>query len=167
MLSGDRASVAAQWRADLGDDMPLCFEQGPQDKLRAVESWQAQGEHVLMVGDGLNDAGALRQADVGVALCETHGQFTPASGAILEADRLVFLDRFLRLAKSARAVVYASFALSLAYNAVGLWFAVSGQLSPIVSAILMPLSSITVVAFAVLTTGLLARQIPLREGAKT
>jgi len=101
-----------------------------------------------MVGDGLNDAGALRQADVGVAVVEDTARFSPASDLIIEGARVGELARLLDFSGSAVNVVRVCLAVSLAYNAAGLWFAANGALSPVVCAVLMPLSSITVVALA-------------------
>lgn len=101
----------------------------------------------MMVGDGLNDAGALMQSDVGMTVSESSAALTPASDAIMDARALAALPRMLHLARSAHRIVIASLCLSLAYNVVGVSFAVSGHLTPLVAAILMPLSSVTVVGF--------------------
>lgn len=114
------------------------------DKLEAIRTLQAQGKKVMMIGDGLNDAGALQQADIGIAVSESNNNFTPASDAILAAEQLPLLDRFIRLAKANKQVVLAAFVISVLYNLVGLFFAVSGVLSPMIAAILMPCSSISI-----------------------
>lgn len=121
------------------------FRTQPAGKLRFVESLQAEGRRVAMLGDGLNDAGALRQADVGIAVTENTLQFTPASDAILEARALPDLPRFLAYCRHALRVIQVSFVVSLVYNCIGLCFAVTGHLSPVVAAILMPVSSFSMV----------------------
>jgi len=158
LLSGDNDRDAQQFRQLLGDSARLAFQQAPVDKLQAIASLQAEGRRVVMVGDGLNDAGALRQSDVGVAVVERIGTFSPASDVIMEADRVPALATLLRFARGSVRVVWAAMLLSLLYNAVGLTFAASGRLSPILCAILMPLSSITVVAFACLAVNREARR---------
>jgi Cu+-exporting ATPase len=130
------------------------------NKLGFIRDLQQHGKTVMMVGDGLNDAGALKQSDVGVAVVENLSAFSPASDVILSAQLVPRLDAILRFAKSAVRIVKASFLLSAAYNVIGLTLAVQGLLSPVVCAILMPLSSITVVGFACLMTGWTAK----REG---
>jgi P-type Cu+ transporter len=113
----------------------------------------------MMVGDGLNDAGALRQADTGVAVVENVSAFSPASDVILAADMVPRLAAVLRFAKQSVRVVQAAFLISAAYNAVGIYIAARGGLSPVVCAILMPLSSVTVVAFACGATAWLGRRL--------
>lgn len=122
----------------------------PADKQQAVRRWQLEGERVLMVGDGLNDAGALAQADVGITVTESSAALTPASDAIMDAGSLRSLPEHLALARSARRVVVASLGISLCYNVTGVALAVAGQMTPLIAAILMPLSSVSVVAFVTL-----------------
>jgi Cu+-exporting ATPase len=112
-----------------------------------------------MVGDGLNDAGALKAAMVGIAVSDRALNFTPACDGILEASQLSRLDQFLRLARSSRNLILVSILISIFYNLIGLAFAVSGHLSPLVAAVLMPVSSISVILFSTIGTQLAARRI--------
>jgi len=157
VLSGDSDREEGRLRPLFPADTEIHFGQSPHSKLEYVEALRSRGERVMMVGDGLNDSGALRAADVGVAVADDSSVFSPACDAILDGTQLVKLPRYFRFARSSLKVVWASFVLSFLYNIVGLYFAVTGQLSPVLSAILMPVSSVTVVLFAVLMTSLQAR----------
>jgi Cu+-exporting ATPase len=148
LLSGDHAWERARFRALFPDDAGLHFGQSPRDKLEFIARLQRSGRVVMMVGDGLNDAGALRQSDAGVAVVGHAGAFSPASDVILEAGQLPGVAQGLRLARRAVRTVRWSFVLSAAYNLVGVSVAAAGQLSPLVAAVLMPLSSLSVVVFA-------------------
>ncbi|MCS6967551.1 MAG: heavy metal translocating P-type ATPase metal-binding domain-containing protein [Cytophagales bacterium] len=162
VLSGDQEQERARLEkifARVPNGIPMLFRQSPHDKLHFIKSLQEAGSYSMMLGDGLNDAGALRQADVGVALAEDVLAFSPASDGILDAQSFGKLPYFLQFAKKAVGVVKACFALSLIYNLVGVSFAVRGNLSPVIAAILMPLSSISVVAFATLMTRYKAKKI--------
>jgi Cu+-exporting ATPase len=148
LLSGDNEREAARFQNIFGDLAVLKFNQSPADKLNFIRELQQRGRKVMMVGDGLNDAGALKQADVGVAVVEQIGVFSPASDVILDAAELPRLASVLEFSRSAARVVRAGFVISALYNLVGVSIAAAGLLSPIVCAILMPVSSATVVVFA-------------------
>jgi P-type Cu+ transporter len=139
----------------------IYFNQSPFDKLNFLLRHQNAGERTLMVGDGLNDAGALKQSDLGISISEDINTFSPACDAILEASNFRMLPVFFKYARINYFIVIASFVLSFAYNSIGIYFAVSGGLSPLIAAILMPLSSITVVAFATFSTRIFAKKLGL------
>jgi P-type Cu+ transporter len=147
LLSGDHDGEKTLMQKVFGQNAQLLFNQSPQEKLHVVAQFQQEGRKVLMVGDGLNDAGALKQSDVGIAITEDSGMFTPASDGILYSSNLNALDKFLDLAKASSRIVKAGFAISFFYNAITLSFAVTGHLTPLVAAVLMPISSISVVSF--------------------
>ena len=145
VLSGDNNHTATQLRKLMGGNATLLFDQQPADKLAYVISLQQQGKKVMMIGDGLNDAGALKQSDIGISLTEDSNNFTPASDGIMAAEQLPLLLHFIQLCKANKQIILVSFALSLLYNITGLYFAVQGILSPLVAAILMPASSISII----------------------
>jgi Cu+-exporting ATPase len=157
LLSGDNEKERDRFRALFGPSAQLHFNQSPLDKLGFIRRLQGAGRTVLMVGDGLNDAGALRQSDVGVAVVEKMSAFCPASDVIMAAGMVPRMPEVLRFAKRAVWVVRLSILISLLYNVVGLSIAARGLLSPVVCAVLMPLSSVSVVAFACGVTSWLGR----------
>ncbi len=124
------------------------FHQSPHDKLAFVEELQKNGKNIMMIGDGLNDAGALKQSDVGVAVTNDCNAFTPASDVIMLGNKLMDILWILKLARFARFIIIGCFILSFLYNIIGLSFAVTGNLSPVLAAILMPVSSISVLLMA-------------------
>jgi Cu+-exporting ATPase len=151
LLSGDNDAEAAYLQDMMEAAASLHFAQQPADKLGYILSLQQQGRRVLMIGDGLNDAGALKQSDVGISLTENSNNFTPASDGILEADQMIQLPRFIRICRNNKRIIVITFIISLLYNIMGLFFAVQGILYPLTAAILMPASSISI---ALLTYGL-------------
>ena len=139
----------------------LLFNQKPEDKLDYIRHLQQQGKKVMMIGDGLNDAGALKQSDIGIAVAEQTNNFTPASDAIIEAKQLPLLAKFIHLCKANRKIVMASFVLSILYNIIGLYFAVQGDLHPLIAAILMPSSSLSILLLTFGSSSLVARSMKL------
>ncbi|MEZ4955389.1 MAG: heavy metal translocating P-type ATPase metal-binding domain-containing protein [Saprospiraceae bacterium] len=148
ILSGDNSNEKNNLEKLFSPDK-IHFNQSPQDKLTFIKNLQTQNKKVLMIGDGLNDAGALQQSNVGIVVTENRNNFTPACDAILQADHFSKLSAFLQLSKKGIQIIYAAYFLALIYNVIGLSFAVQGILSPVIAAILMPLSSVTIVAFGV------------------
>ena len=152
VLSGDNNGEQTRLEGMLPNGTQLLFNQKPEDKLQFIKSLQEKGKKVMMVGDGLNDAGALKQSDVGIIISENINAFSPACDGILDASMFKTLAEFLQLSKKGISIIKWSFALSFAYNLIGLSFAVSGHLMPVVAAILMPLSSISIVIFTTVAT---------------
>lgn len=158
LLSGDDSHQEKYLKEHFGFDT-LFFNQSPMDKLNYIQSIQKNGGKVLMIGDGLNDAGALKQSDVGIALSENVHQFSPASDVILSSKQLSLLPAFLKLSIAGVRIIKISFVISFLYNLMGLFFAVTGVLSPVIAAILMPISSITVVSFTTLSSNISFKMI--------
>jgi Cu+-exporting ATPase len=167
LLSGDNDTEATALNNQLiagfeADNMQ--FNMDPHEKKAWIVNKQSSDEtKVLMVGDGLNDAGALREAHFGISIAEDNTQFTPASDGILTAESFQKLPQLIKLAKQAQLIVMAAFALSLFYNIIGVTVAVQGLLSPVVAAILMPLSSVTIVLFTTVSSTILVKMRLKRE----
>lgn len=148
VLTGDNDKDLNKMKLLFGCNVNILFNQSPHDKLEFIRNIQRNGKKVLMVGDGLNDAGALKQADVGLAVTDDTGVFTPACDGILQGNKLEILDKLLVLAKSSTRILKTGFLISFMYNAIALTVAATGHLTPLVAAILMPISSVSVVGFS-------------------
>ncbi|WP_064965840.1 heavy metal translocating P-type ATPase [Tenacibaculum ovolyticum] len=159
VVSGDNEGEKKYLEELLPNGTSFLFNQKPEDKLTYVEQLQAKGNSVIMIGDGLNDAGALAQSNVGIALSENINVFSPACDAILDASKFNKIGSYIRASKKAIQIIKYSFILSLCYNLIGLYFATTGQLKPVIAAILMPLSSISIVLFTTIATNLLGKKI--------
>jgi Cu+-exporting ATPase len=159
LLSGDNNAEKEKLQHFFGTDTPMLFNQSPQDKLEYIKGLQQTDRaKVLMLGDGLNDAGALKQSTVGIAVSENTSQFTPASDGILDSSKVGLFNAFISYSKAGKTIVMWSWVISILYNFVGLSFAVTANLSPMVAAILMPVSSITIVTFVTIATSLAAKR---------
>ena len=159
ILSGDNEGELENLKKLLPAKTKMLFNQKPDDKLEYIKYHQTEGAKVLMVGDGLNDAGALAQSNVGIAISENVNVFSPACDAILDATKFNQLHQYIKASKSAIKIIKWSFVLSFFYNVIGLYFAVTGQLAPVIAAILMPLSSISIVVFTTIATNLVGRKL--------
>lgn len=156
VLSGDNDKDKELLYSIFPKNTTIQFHQSPTDKLTYIESLRQQGKKIMMIGDGLNDAGALGKSDVGIAVSEDIFRFTPSSDAIIEASKLYSIPKLIQLSKYSKVVLKSCLTFSISYNIIGLTIAISGQMSPLVAAILMPISSVTVVflsTFLVLLKG--------------
>jgi Cu+-exporting ATPase len=158
LISGDKDTDRKTLEEKFSAATPLHFNQSPHDKLQYIYQLQNNHQKVMMIGDGLNDAGALKQSHVGVAISDNINNFSPACDAILDGSQFQQLAQILNYCKTAVRLVKISFLISLLYNVVGVTIAVQGLLSPLFAAIVMPLSSISVVVFGTVATRWAARK---------
>lgn len=166
VLSGDNDGERARLEELLPAGTQLYFGQKPEDKLNFIKNLQQSGKKVMMVGDGLNDAGALKQSDVGLAISENTNVFSPACDGIMDASRFQQFPDYISVAKRGSQIINWAFLFSLFYNLIGISFAVTGHLKPVVAAILMPLSSISIVVFTTIATQNAGRKLRMTLNKK-
>jgi P-type Cu+ transporter len=159
LISGDTTTEEAYLKNLFGKEVELHFNKKPQDKLDYIKNLQNKGHKVLMIGDGLNDAGALQQSEVGIAISDNINNFSPGSDIILDGKSFSKLNTLLDYCRKEKQIIYGSFIISLIYNVVGLSFAVQGTLSPVIAAILMPISSISIVLYTTFASRWFARKL--------
>lgn len=159
IVSGDNDNERSQLEAIFGQNTIMYFNQSPTDKLEIIKKLQAEGKRVLMLGDGLNDAGALKQSDVGIAVSDNINNFSPACDAILDAGSFAKIPGYIRYAHAVKWSIIIALLLSAAYNVVGVIIGAQAILSPLVAAILMPIASVSAILVSVIGTGVSSRII--------
>jgi Cu+-exporting ATPase len=158
ILSGDNDGEKKYLENLLPKNTIFQFNQKPESKLEYIKNLQQNGEKVMMVGDGLNDAGALAQSNVGIVISENVNVFSPACDGILDAEFFNNLPKLLTISHKTIKIIKTSFILAFCYNVIGIYFALTGTLTPIVAAILMPVSSISIVIFVTIMTNLVSKR---------
>jgi Cu+-exporting ATPase len=158
LISGDQDHDRAALLPFFANSRQMQFRQSPQDKLDYIRNLQGSGHKVMMLGDGLNDSGALKQSDLGIAVTDNINNFSPGCDGILDGHSFHKLPFFVQQAKDGVRVIHMSFCISLGYNALGLFFALQGLLSPLIAAILMPLSTVTIILFTTIASRAYARK---------
>lgn len=159
VISGDNNSEERVLTKIFGNKAQLLFGQSPQDKLEYIRKLQNKGQKVIMIGDGLNDAGALQQSNAGIVVSDDINNFSPGCDAIVDGKQFSRLDKLLDYCKKEKGIIYGSFIISIFYNIAGLYFAVQGNLSPVIAAILMPVSSVSIVLFTTSMCAWYARRL--------
>ena len=162
LLSGDNNAEEQALREHFPHWEDIRFNFGPDEKMKFVDTLQKKTP-VIMIGDGLNDAGALKRSQIGLAVSNDLSSFSPACDGIISGDKLYTLDSMVSFIGSSQTIITISFAISFLYNLIGIGFAITGKLTPIFAAVLMPLSSITVVFFATSAVLLMAKHNKLKE----
>jgi len=158
VLSGDTNKDEQLLKTIFRPSTSILFNQSPHQKLEAIKTLQNKNKKVMMLGDGLNDAGALKQANFGIAITDNINNFTPGCDAIMSGSSLGLLPNFIQLSKNGLKTIKISFAIATAYNLIGVYYAVQGTLYPLVAAVLMPISTITIISFTSMATRYFARR---------
>ncbi|GIV26405.1 MAG: ATPase [Bacteroidia bacterium] len=159
ILTGDNSHNVDYLKELFPHPINILTQQSPEDKKNYINALQEKGEKVLMIGDGLNDMPALKTADFGISITDEASYFAPSGDAIMKGESLKYLPHILEFARVSNKFLHISYIFSFVYNSVGLLLAFNGYLNPLVAAIFMPLSSISVVIFAIYSTNYYARRI--------
>lgn len=162
VLSGDNDSEKALLQGVFPKNTNMIFNQKPLDKRDFIANLESADSATMMVGDGLNDAGALMSSSFGLAITDDVSYFSPGSDAILLGDHLPQLGSFFKMAQKMQKIIWWSFTISIAYNVVGFFFAVRAELNPMIAAILMPASSISIVLFTWISSMISAKMLKLK-----
>ncbi|MCX7736232.1 MAG: heavy metal translocating P-type ATPase metal-binding domain-containing protein [Candidatus Kapabacteria bacterium] len=161
IITGDKKTSDSIIKQYIPNGIEVYYNQLPEDKVNFINNLNQKGIPNIMIGDGLNDAGALKAAYLGIAVAENTTNFTPGSDAIISGEMISKIPTFLKLAKKSMLIVYISFLISAIYNTIGISFAVVGLLTPVIAAILMPISSVSVVLFTVLSVNFSGKKLKL------
>ena len=156
LISGDRQEIVDQMADNLrkhGIELDAVLgEHVPEQKLEVIRQCQREREGTcVMVGDGINDAAALSVADVGIALRGGSDQSLQAAPIFLANQRLSVIVELLDSAQSVVRGIRRCFVASLVYNGITIGLAMTGWIHPLVAAILMPISGLTVLTMAIMT----------------
>jgi len=163
ILSGDRQEIVSRLAESLRENgveiQTALGQQSPEDKLSVIQCSRANGKRsranvqrpIVMVGDGVNDAAALALADVGIAIRGGGGQSMAAAPVFLANNRLASVVELLDASTSVVKGIRRCFAASLIYNTVTISLAIFGWIHPLIAAVLMPISGLTVLAMAMST----------------
>lgn len=150
LLSGDHPSVVQYVGKQLGlPENALIGHATPEQKQAFVQAQQAQGKIVAMIGDGVNDAAALRQSNIGIAVEGGSTAGMVSADVFLTHEGLLPIDELLASALRVNRVVNRNLGFSLVYNLVGAISAILGMVNPLVAAFAMPLSSLVVVGSSI------------------
>ncbi|WP_341660638.1 heavy metal translocating P-type ATPase [Blattabacterium cuenoti] len=160
ILSGDHNDLEKKYlKSILPKSSQVFFSQSPEDKLNYVKKLQEEGEKIIMFGDGMNDCAALNQSEVGISVSENPTSFFPSCDAFMQSNCMNQIFLFLKISKVSTKLVFINLMISLLYNSVGIFFAVTGNLNPFIAAILMPLSSVSVIFFSITSTWIVSRKL--------
>jgi Cu2+-exporting ATPase len=147
LLSGDHPRIVRRVGEHLGLDVEHCHGGlTPEEKLERIRESRTQAGRVAMVGDGANDAAALAAADIGIAVRGGAEVSLQAAPIFIASGKLASILQLIRGATRTTRIIYVTFAVSLAYNVVAVALAMAGWISPLVAAVLMPISSVSVIA---------------------
>jgi len=157
LLTGDRKGVAESIALQLGG-MEVIAEVLPQDKDKVIRELQSQGDQVAMVGDGINDAPALIRANVGIAIGSGTDVSVENADIVLMGDELAKIHLASQLSRRTLLTIKQNIGISITYNIIMVPLAMAAQITPLVAAVSMPISSLLVIGNAARIRTLFSKQ---------
>lgn len=145
LLTGDRKEIAEAVAHELGVD-EVQSQLLPEEKVEWVRDLRLQGKYVVMLGDGINDAPALLEADAGVAMGSGTDVARESAAAVLLGNDLVRFTEVIGIARRCRNIIYANFAGTLLVDGVGVLLAAFGMLNPVLAALIHVSSELLFIA---------------------
>jgi P-type Cu2+ transporter len=147
VVTGDSDGPAQRLAAQIG--LPVIANARPEDKLRHLTALAAQGHRVLMIGDGLNDTVALASAHASIAPSSALDASRNAADVVILKESFAVLPTILAVGRATRTLSQQNFAIAAVYNAIAIPIALAGYATPLMAALAMSVSSVTVIANAV------------------
>jgi Cu+-exporting ATPase len=160
VVSGDNDAERKVLRPYFAQEKNILFNQLPEEKAKYIHQLQAKKEKVMMLGDGLNDSVALQDSDIGLALLQKQTNYLPNCDVLLQEDHVVCLPTLMRYTRQSKFILHTCFGVSIVYNVFGIAFAVQGLLSPVIAAILMPCSTLSIIGCSFF----LSKYFAIRQG---
>ena len=149
MLTGDHRLQALKVARAFGIEAGEVFSRLlPDDKAMLIQQAQALGKEVMMIGDGINDAEALKMADVGISIKGDFDACLENSDGVLTAIHLTPIAQVFATAKCLRRALTLSLSFATVFNLINGCLAIFGLMSPLIAAVLMPISSLIVTAIS-------------------
>lgn len=159
VLTGDNDSEETNLIKHFGNHVSLKFNQSPLNKYEHICELQNKNKNVMMIGDGLNDSIAFRQSDVSISITESNNNFAPSSDIIIHSSSFQHIAQMIAISKWGKKIIYFVFGFSISYNIIGLIYSIKGILSPVIAAILMPLSTITIISITYYLTYFISKKV--------
>ncbi len=150
LLTGDSQGAAQRVAQELGGGIDVVAHVRPEDKEQIIADLQKQGECVVMVGDGVNDAPALSRADVGIAMGSGTDVSMDCADVVLMSSELLKIRLAFNIAQQTIRTIRQNIFISLGYNVILVPMAMSANLTPVFASIAMPLSSLLVIGNSIL-----------------
>lgn len=142
-------------------NIKILFNKTPEKKIKIIKKLKKKYQ-VMMIGDGINDIGAIKESDIGSIILNKYSNFIPEADIILNYKSLKYIPSIFKLTNLGIKIIKINFIISVIYNIIGLSLSGMGKIKPIISAILMPISSLTVIFLSLGLVWIVKNKYPLK-----